>query len=89
MTWRTRAACRGLDPEIFHPAPGESAAPARAVCASCPVRVECGEWALFREYHGVWGGLTERDRRRLRRTRRHHTTPVLVRSTSAAVEVGR
>jgi WhiB family transcriptional regulator, redox-sensing transcriptional regulator len=73
--WQSRAACRGLDPELFFPAPGESSRPARAVCTSCPVRAECAEWALFAaEHHGVWGGLTERDRRRIRRS--HQTTSV-------------
>lgn len=74
ISWRQRAACRGLDPELFHPGPGESPAPARAVCASCPVRSECGEWALFNQHHGIWGGLTERERRRIRRTRRLSAT---------------
>lgn len=70
--WRHLAACRGLDPELFHPGPGESPAAARAVCCSCPVRAECAEWALFGrvEHHGIWGGLTELDRRRIRRARR-------------------
>lgn len=70
--WQLQAACRGIDPELFHPGPGESPAPAQAVCARCPVRAECGDWALFGgvEHHGIWGGLTERDRRRIRRARR-------------------
>ena len=81
MAWRTRAACRGLDPELFHPARGESTTEARAVCCSCPVRVECARWATFEgvEHHGIWGGLSERQRRQLRH--RH-------RSASAAGNVG-
>lgn len=71
-TWQARAACRGLDPEMFFPAPGESPAAAKAVCATCPVRTQCATAATFdrAERHGVWGGLTERDRRRLRQARR-------------------
>jgi WhiB family redox-sensing transcriptional regulator len=70
-TWRQRAACRGLDPEIFYPASDEEAEEAKAICASCPVRQLCLEHALaFRERDGVWGGLTERERRRVLRQRR-------------------
>ncbi len=63
--------CRGLDPDIFFPDRGESLAPAKAVCADCIVRDECLEYALdHRERFGVWGGTSERERRRLRRSRR-------------------
>ena len=72
-TWRTFARCLGMDPDLFHP-PGdtdEAAAPAQAVCALCPVREPCLEHAITaREHHGVWGGCTERERRRLVRQRR-------------------
>lgn len=71
LTWRQRAACRGLDPEIFYPATDEDAEPAKAVCALCPVREACLEHALARrERDGIWGGLTERERRRILRQRR-------------------
>ena len=71
-TWKARAACRGLDPELFFPGQGESPAAAKAVCATCSVRTQCATAATFdrAERHGVWGGLTERDRRRLRQARR-------------------
>ncbi|MDA8291856.1 MAG: WhiB family transcriptional regulator [Actinomycetota bacterium] len=70
-SWRQRAACRGLDPEIFYPASDEEAEEAKAVCASCPVHQLCLEHALsHRERDGVWGGLTERERRRALRQRR-------------------
>lgn len=69
--WRKRAACRGLDPAIFYPVDDEDAAEAKAVCGRCPVREPCLEHALVaRELLGVWGGLTERERRRLLRRRR-------------------
>lgn len=70
-SWRQRAACRGLDPEIFYPACDEEADEAKATCAECPVRQPCLEHALAnREHDGVWGGATERERRRLVRQRR-------------------
>ena len=69
--WRALAACRGVDPEIFHPSDEDDPSAAKAVCAECPVRESCLEHALaVREKHGVWGGLTERERRRVLRQRR-------------------
>ncbi len=71
MRWRDDAACRGLDVDVFFPATDEEAGPAKAICAICPVREECLEFALAtRQDDGVWGGLTETERRRLRRRRR-------------------
>jgi WhiB family redox-sensing transcriptional regulator len=68
--WRQRSACAGLDAEIFFPGRGESSAPAKQVCAGCPVSEECLEWALASgEKFGVWGGKSERERRRLRTVR--------------------
>ena len=65
--WRYRAACRGADLEVFFPGRGESAEPARQFCALCPVRQPCLQFALSHGIvHGIWGGLTERDRRALR-----------------------
>ena len=67
--------CRGMDPDIFFPDRGESLTPAKTVCADCIVRDECLEYALDnRERFGVWGGTSERERRRLRRARRVGTT---------------
>lgn len=70
--WIDRAACAGVDPELFFPDRGESTAPAKAVCAGCPVRAECLDHALVNvERFGIWGGTSERERRaiRLRRAR--------------------
>jgi WhiB family transcriptional regulator, redox-sensing transcriptional regulator len=65
--WRNRAACRGTDLAVFFPGRGESAEPARQICARCPVRQPCLEFALSHGIvHGIWGGLTDRDRRALR-----------------------
>jgi WhiB family transcriptional regulator, redox-sensing transcriptional regulator len=70
-TWRQHASCRGLDPDIFYPPSDEEAEEAKSVCGECPVRQLCLEHALAnRERDGVWGGLTERERRRIIRQRR-------------------
>jgi WhiB family redox-sensing transcriptional regulator len=68
--WRELAACRGADLNLFFPGRGESAGPARRVCAGCPVREPCLDYALGNAIsYGVWGGLAERDRRALRSRR--------------------
>ena len=65
--WRELAACRGADLEVFFPGRGEPGGPARQVCAACPVRQPCLDYAITnRIAYGIWGGLTERDRRALR-----------------------
>jgi hypothetical protein len=70
--FRHRAACRGVDPELFFPVAergrehDEQVAAAKAVCASCPVRAECLAWALRSLSCGVAGGMTERERRGVR-----------------------
>lgn len=69
--WRSDAACRGMNPAIFHPDRGDYQGidKALAVCAACPVATECLTWALdTNQKQGVWGGTTGRDRRQLRRT---------------------
>ena len=69
-SWRDRATCHGADPDLFFPERGESADPARQICARCPVRQPCLGYALDNSItHGVWGGLAERERRVLRPTR--------------------
>ena len=69
--WWDLGACRGLDSAIFYPEDEEQAASAKAVCESCHVQATCLDHALtFREKSGVWGGATERDRRRIIRQRR-------------------
>jgi len=69
--WERQAACRGLDPTIFYPVSEEDAREAKAVCGACAVQQTCLEYALGeRERDGVWGGATERERRRIIRRRR-------------------
>jgi WhiB family redox-sensing transcriptional regulator len=71
--WRDGAACLGADPDLFFPQRGESAERAREICARCPVRRACLDYALRNAItHGIWGGLAERERRVLR-TRRLRT----------------
>ena len=71
MSWRKKAACHGLDPQNFYPETEEAADAAKVVCAGCPVQSACLEYALVRrEKDGVWGGFTERERRRIIRQRR-------------------
>jgi WhiB family transcriptional regulator, redox-sensing transcriptional regulator len=69
--WNQQAACKGLDPDIFYPVSDEEAEVAKAVCAQCAVQRDCLEHALgSRERDGVWGGATEKERRRMIRQRR-------------------
>lgn len=66
--WRDGALCAQTDPEAFFPEKGGSPRDAKRVCRSCDVRSECLEYALERdERFGIWGGMTERERRHLKR----------------------
>ena len=68
--WMQKAACRGLDPELFYPQRGITTKEAKAVCDSCEVCALCLEYALVNgEKFGIWGGLAERQRRKLRQRR--------------------
>lgn len=69
--WRERANCADADPKLFYPGDGKNADEAKAVCRACEVRESCLEYALaVKERHGVWGGMSEKERRRLRRERK-------------------
>lgn len=66
--WTAVAACRGMDPATFFPRRGAPTREAKAVCARCPVKAECLRSSLEEgERFGIWGGFSERERRRLRR----------------------
>src|SRR4029078_3627911 len=68
--WQEEANCLGGDPDLFFPERGASPRGAESVCRSCEVRVDCLEYALAHgEKFGIWGGLSERERRRVRRQR--------------------
>jgi len=66
--WQERALCAQTDPEAFFPEKGGSTREAKRICAGCEVRSECLEYALEHdERFGIWGGLSERERRRLKK----------------------
>ncbi|MCF3962705.1 WhiB family transcriptional regulator [Streptomyces fuscigenes] len=75
MDWLERASCRGEDPELFFPVGGSGSGPtvlqsdeAKTVCAGCPVRRQCLDWAVDAgPVDGIWGGTTEVERRAMRR----------------------
>jgi len=68
--WQDQANCLGVDPDLFFPERGASTREAKEVCKCCVVRGDCLEYALANgEKFGIWGGLSERERRRLRRQR--------------------
>ena len=68
--WQDFANCLGVDPDLFFPERGASTREAKEVCKGCVVREDCLEYALANgEKFGIWGGLSERERRRIRRQR--------------------
>lgn len=75
-SWRDSALCAQTDPELFFPETGGSAAPAKLVCAGCPVQAECLDWSLAYDIRfGIWGGLTEEQRRKVRRSPETEAAP--------------
>jgi WhiB family transcriptional regulator, redox-sensing transcriptional regulator len=69
--WRDLAACLGTDPEVFFPTPGHSPAAGKRMCDVCPVTTQCLEFALEHAIgYGIFGGLTEAERRPLLAARR-------------------
>jgi WhiB family transcriptional regulator, redox-sensing transcriptional regulator len=69
-SWQMFANCLGVDPDLFFPERGASTKEAKQVCQGCVVREDCLEYALANgEKFGIWGGLSERERRRIRRQR--------------------
>ena len=69
-TWQDEANCLGVDPDLFFPERGASTREAKEVCKGCVVREQCLEYALAHgEKFGIWGGMSERERRRIRRAR--------------------
>jgi len=68
LAWQTDALCAQTDPEAFFPEKGGSTRDAKKICGTCEVRAQCLEYALQNdERFGIWGGLSERERRKLRR----------------------
>lgn len=67
--WHEQAACKGMGTDLFFSDRPEKITAAKAICATCPVQSQCQEWALDNiERNGVWGGASERQRRRMRRS---------------------
>ena len=69
--WMAEGSCRTVPPSVFFPSDGGGVEVARRICATCPVKDPCLEYALRNGIdHGVWGGASERERRRIARRRR-------------------
>jgi WhiB family redox-sensing transcriptional regulator len=67
--WMVDGLCAQTDPESFFPEKGGSTREAKSICARCPVAAECLDWALeHEERFGIWGGLSERERRKVARS---------------------
>ena len=71
LSWQHKALCSQTDPEAFFPEKGGSTRDAKRVCAQCEVREQCLDWAIEHdERFGIWGGMSERERRRYKKERR-------------------
>jgi WhiB family redox-sensing transcriptional regulator len=71
IAWMEEGSCRSYPPGMFFPTDGAGVDHARRICATCPVQEPCLEYALeHRVEHGVWGGCSERERRRIAKRRR-------------------
>lgn len=69
LSWQHQALCAQTDPEAFFPEKGGSTREAKSICSVCEVRAACLDYALANdERFGIWGGLSERERRKLRRS---------------------
>jgi len=70
LSWQDLANCQGANADLFFPERGASTRAAKTICRECQVRVECLEFAIVSsEKFGIWGGLSERERRKIRRQR--------------------
>lgn len=78
-TWMAEGLCNNHPPAVFFPSDGVGVEIAKKICSGCPVRSQCLDYALeLRVDHGVWGGESERQRRRMLKVRRHAAAPVTV-----------
>lgn len=79
--WMARGNCADESPSLFFPSDGVGVEVARRICATCPVKDDCLEHALVNRIdHGVWGGASERERRRILKRRRLAAVAVAARS---------
>ncbi|HUR49691.1 MAG TPA: WhiB family transcriptional regulator [Acidimicrobiales bacterium] len=84
VDWMKKGRCRDIAPSVFFPSDGVGVDVARAICADCPVKAPCLEYALENKIdHGVWGGASERERRRIARRRRLEAATAAVKSRAA------
>ena len=75
-SWMSKGKCQDLPPETFFPNDGVGVDVARRICVDCPVKSPCLEYAMANHIdHGVWGGTSERERRRIARERRGLSLP--------------
>jgi WhiB family transcriptional regulator, redox-sensing transcriptional regulator len=82
--WMAEGNCASRPPSVFFPSDGVGVDTARRICADCPVKDTCLEYALENRIdHGVWGGTSERERRRLLKARGEHSAGVRVSSVDA------
>ncbi|MGH3247913.1 MAG: WhiB family transcriptional regulator [Trebonia sp.] len=68
--WHRRALCAGQDPDIFFPSHGDPGTKARKTCTGCTVRDDCLRYATEADEFGIWGGLDQRERQKLKRRQR-------------------
>ncbi|MFQ5553841.1 MAG: WhiB family transcriptional regulator [Acidimicrobiia bacterium] len=70
LAWQDLANCRGANPDLFFPERGASTRTAKGICRECSVQPDCLEFAIVSsEKFGIWGGMSERERRKIRRQR--------------------
>lgn len=70
LAWQDGANCAGADPDLFFPERGASTRTAKSICRECSVQTQCLEFAIVSsEKFGIWGGMSERERRKIRRER--------------------
>ena len=85
VDWMKKGRCRDIAPSVFFPSDGVGVDVARAICADCPVKAPCLEYALENKIdHGVWGGASERERRRIARRRRLEAASAATRAKVSA-----
>lgn len=84
-SWMEKGSCRAVSPELFFPSDGAGVEQAKRICATCSVQSDCLTYALtYRIDHGVWGGTSERQRRRMLRSKKHNMQ--LLRSSEVAAK---
>jgi WhiB family transcriptional regulator, redox-sensing transcriptional regulator len=81
--WPSRSLCVSEAPEVFFPSHGRHGAEARRICAACPVRDECLNYATAADEFGIWGGLDQQERRNLKRRQQRRNAAFQVRASGA------